>query len=161
MILKEGNLVFNFSDALNGYKFDETDKNKKHYHGLSHCMKAIDFIVELETDYLFVEVKDFHNPEQYDDDRNFNELRNILKTKLRDSLLYKFAENQLDKPVRYLCLMTLDNALNSRLMKELKRIIPEGIPSTTSWKRALATSCIVANIDRWNRNFPKWKVRRV
>lgn len=161
MILQEGNLEFDFTDALDGYKFDESDKDKEHFHGLSHCMKAVDFIIELETDYLFVEVKDFHNPGQYNDDRSFKDLKNKLKIKLRDSLLYKFGEAQLDKPVRYLCLMTLDDALNSRLMKELKRIIPEGIPPATSWTRPLADSCIVANIERWNSNFPKWEVRRV
>ncbi len=161
MILQEGNLKFNFTDAVDGFKFDETDKNNEHYHGLSHCMKAVDFIVELETDYLFVEVKDFHNPEQYSDPESFKELKNKLKIKLRDSLLYRFGEDQLDKPVRYLCLMTLEDALNSRLMKELKRIIPEGIPPTTKWKTPLAKSCIVANIDRWKQNFPKWEVCRV
>ena len=161
MILKEGELEFNFTNAIDGYKFDETHKENKHYHGLSHCMKAVDFIVELDTDYLFVEVKDFHNPEQYNDANSFKDLKNKLKTKIRDSLLYKFGEDQLNKSVRYLCLMTLEDALNSRLMKELKRIVPEGIPSTTSWKRSLADSCIVVNIDRWNKNFPKWKVRRL
>lgn len=160
MILQEGNLKFNFTNAVDGFKFDETDKNNEHYHGLSHCMKAVDFIVELETDYLLVEVKDFHDPEQYNDSESFKKLKNNLKTKLRDSLLYRFAEDQLDKPVRYLCLMTLEDALNSRLMKEIKRIIPEGI-SSKRWKRPLVKSCIVANINRWNRNFPKWKVRRI
>ena len=160
MILKEGELEFNFSDALDGYKFDETDQTSEHYHGLSHCMKAVDFIIELESDYLFVEVKDFHDPRQYEEADNFKKLKNTLKTKLRDTLLYQLAKDQLDKSVRYLCLMTLDDALNSRLMKELKRIVPEGIPPTTSWKRTLADSCVVANIETWNRNFPKWAVRR-
>ena len=160
MILRESGLEFDFTDAIDGFKFDEPDKQNHHYHGLSHCMKAVDFIIELQNDYLLVEVKDFHDPEQYHNSDSFKKLRNDLKTKLRDSLLYRFAEDQLDKPVRYLCLMTLEDALNSRLMKELKRIVPEGIAST-KWKRSLAKSCIVANIDRWNMNFPKWKVRRI
>lgn len=160
MILREGELEFDFTDALNGFKFDETDKQNKYYHGLSHCMKAVDFIIELENDYLLVEVKDFHDPEQYNDSESFNNLKNILKIKFRDSLLYRTAEDLLDKPIRYLCLMTLEDALNSRLMKELKKIVPEGIASTR-WKKPLATSCIVANINRWNNNFPKWRVRRM
>ncbi len=160
MILRESGLEFDFSDAINGFKFDETDKYSENYHGLSHCMKAVDFIIELENDYLLVEVKDFHDPGQYKESKSFKNLRNNLKTKFRDTLLYRFAEDQLDKPVRYLCLMTLEDALNSRLMKELKIIVPEGIASTR-WKHPLAKSCIVANIDRWNKNFPKWKVRRL
>ncbi len=105
MILIEGGLEFNFSDAIYGFKFDETDKHNEHYHGLSHCMKAVDFIIELENDYLFVEVKDFHDPERYRDSEGFKKLKNDLKIKLRDSLLYRFAEDRIDKPVRYLCLI--------------------------------------------------------
>ncbi len=160
MILKEGELEFDFTDAIHGFKFDEGDKQNENYHGLSHCMKAVDFIIELENDYLLVEVKEFHDPEKYNESESFKKLKNDLKIKFRDSLLYRFAEDQLDKPVRYLCLMTLEDALNSRLMKEIRRIVPEGIP-TTRWKRPLTKSCIVANVDRWNRNFPKWKVRRI
>ena len=160
MILREGELEFDFTDALNGFKFDETDKQSEYYHGLSHCMKAVDFIIELENDYLLVEVKDFYDPAQYHNSDSFKKLRNDLKIKLRDSMLYRFAENLLDKPIRYLCLMTLEDALNSRLMQELKRIVPEGIASTR-WEKPLAKSCIVANINRWNINFPKWQVRRI
>ena len=160
MILQEGSLEFDFADAIDGFKFDETDRFSEHYHGLSHCMKAVDFIVELETDYLLVEVKDFHDPGQYEAPESFNKLRNDLKIKFRDSLLYRFAEEQLNKPIRYLCLMTLENPLNSRLMNELKRIVPEGVASSR-WQRPLVESCIVANIDRWNQNFPKWNVRRI
>jgi len=95
MILREGGLEFDFSDAINGFKFDETDKYSETYHGLSHCMKAVDFIVELENDYLLVEVKDFHDPGQYTESESFKKLRNNLKTKFRDTLLYRFAEDQL------------------------------------------------------------------
>ena len=31
-------------------------------HGLTHCMKAVDFIVELHDRYLFIEFKDPDNP---------------------------------------------------------------------------------------------------
>lgn len=160
MILREGELEFDFSDAVNGFKFDETNKQSRYYHGLSHCMKAVDFVIELENDYLFVEVKDFHSPGEYNGFEKFTTLKNSLKLKYRDTLLYRFAENRLNRPVRYLCLTTLEDALTSRLMKEMRRIIPEDIASAR-WEAPIAKSCIVANIKRWNSKFPKWKVRRI
>ena len=50
-LLREGDLEVEFVDANNGRKFDEE-------YGLSHCMKAVDFIVEFEDRYLFIEFKD-------------------------------------------------------------------------------------------------------
>ena len=40
----------------NARKFDD------HSHGLSHCMKAVDFVVELPHLYLFIEFKDPEHP---------------------------------------------------------------------------------------------------
>ncbi|MGB5157331.1 hypothetical protein [Desulfobacterium sp. N47] len=55
---------FDFTDAIDAFVFDEKDNSKQTYHGLSHAMKAVDLIVELENEYLFVEVKDFHAPNE-------------------------------------------------------------------------------------------------
>lgn len=160
MILREGDLEFCFSDAINAFKFDENDNTSKYYHGLSHCMKAVDFIVELEKYYLFVEVKDMYSPDEYYKPDKFNHLSNVLKEKFRDTFLYRYSENKLDKPVHYLCLINLENALVVTLMKRLKIILPEGLNSKR-WERPLAKSCIVANIERWNSRFPKWEVKRI
>lgn len=43
---------------LLGRKFDDEAA-----HGLSHCMKAVDFIIELPERLLFVEFKDPENPQ--------------------------------------------------------------------------------------------------
>ena len=56
-ILTEDNLQITFPDDANVMKFDD-DKS----HGLSHCMKAVDFIVELEDRVSFIEIKDFEHP---------------------------------------------------------------------------------------------------
>ncbi len=52
MIFEEGNLTFDFSRATASKRFDGSG------HGLSHCMKAVDFIVEVEHNILFIEAKD-------------------------------------------------------------------------------------------------------
>jgi hypothetical protein len=46
MILQEGTLQFDFAGAVDAYKFDEQDPTMATFHGLSHCMKAVDFVVE-------------------------------------------------------------------------------------------------------------------
>ena len=52
-VLREGDLQITINDAIEARKFDDEAS-----HGLSHCMKAVDFVVELPDRYLFIEVKD-------------------------------------------------------------------------------------------------------
>ncbi len=149
---------FVFNDAIDAFIFDEKDKNKPEFHGLSHAMKAVDIIVELEETYLFIEVKNFHDPASYHDSESFNYLRESLKYKYRDTYLYRLAEKKLDKPVRYLCLLTLENPLISRMNKEMRIQLPVGMP-VARWKDTLVDTCAVLNVERWNHNFPKWPVQ--
>lgn len=160
MKIEADGFEFDFQDALDAFVFDEKDRSSPVYHGLSHAMKAVDLIVELENDYLFVEVKDFHEPDTYQDGNCFNHLRDVLTHKCRDSFLYRWAQRKTDKPVRYLCLLTLDNALVSRMNKEIRLHIPAGM-AAEKWRRPIVKSSAVLNEERWNRNFPRWPVRRV
>ena len=150
---------FDFTDAINAFVFDEKDKSLPTYHGLSHAMKAVDLVVELENEYLFVEMKDFHAPDDYHDKDHFKHLRNSLKYKYRDTFLYRWAENKIEKPVYYLCLLTLDNALVSRMNKEVRIHLPPGQP-IDRWKKEIVHKSLVLNEERWNKNFPKWPVRK-
>jgi hypothetical protein len=172
MKIEADGFSFDFTDAIDAFVFDEKNKNQPHYHGLSQAMKAVDIIVELDNDYLFIEIKDFHAPDDYnfqnavadeqkkEKRRHFNHLREVLKYKYRDTWLYRWAENKTDKPIRYLCLLTLDNAQISALNNELRRLLPIG-NAGSRWHREIARSCVVVNIERWNRNFPIWQVTRL
>ena len=151
---------FDFTDAIDVFVFDEADRTKPRYHGLSHAMKAVDLVVELENAYLFVEVKDFHSPEDYQGGDHFDHLRETLKGKYRDSWLYRWAENKVDKPIRYLCLLTLENALISRMNKEMQKQLPPGMP-VPRWQRSIAEACVVLNLKRWNSKFSAWPVSRI
>ncbi|MBH2042892.1 MAG: hypothetical protein I8H87_05000 [Comamonadaceae bacterium] len=171
MRIEADGFEFHFPDALDVFCFDEKDKTRPHFHGLSHAMKAVDLVVELPTDYLFIEIKDFHAADDYDfkraldtaqrDERQacFNHLREVLKHKFRDTWLYRWAEGKVDKPIRCLCLLTLDNALLSVMGKELQRQLPVG-SAGPRWSGALVQSCVVLNLARWNANFPRWPVAR-
>lgn len=167
MRLIEGDLVFEFNNAVDAFKFDETDKTSVHYHGLSHCMKGVDFIVELQDIYLFVEIKDPGNSlateerrEKFKTKAASGELIPELVQKYRDTFLYRWAENKIDKPIKYVCLVTLENALVSSLMKQLKKHVPEG-DAGLRWQHGIAQSCIIANIKTWNHSFNQWPVQRV
>ncbi|WP_435549674.1 hypothetical protein [Desulfobacterium sp. N47] len=90
---------------------------------------------------------------------HFNHLTEFLKYKYRDSFLYRWAENKIEKPVYYLCLLTLDNALVSRMNKEVRIQLLPGRP-IDRWEKEIAHKTLVVNEDRWNKNFPKWPVSR-
>jgi len=160
MILREGPLQFDFSDAKAAFKFDEQDRSASAYHGLSHCMKAVDFLVEYDDHYLFIEVKIPRSPARYASEHDISDLIKNLTQKFRDTFLYRWAEDKLDKPVHYHCLIELDNAQTLHLMHQLKRHLPtERCP--IRWQRPLAHVCTVANRETWNAVFPNIQVRHV
>lgn len=173
MIVVADGYRFNFKDAINVFKFDDTDPASQTFHGAP--MKAVDIIAELSDVYLFIEVKEY--PASYDPDAITGEkacseidcqkrpkhsewLKNTLKYKFRDSFLYRYAENKTEKPVYYLCLLNFDNALNSVMQKNLRNELPVG-KASARWVKTLAQSCQVLNLEAWNRNFPKWPAQKV
>jgi len=169
-VVETDGFEFCFTDALDAFVFDEKDKTKPTLHG--GWMKAVDIVAEFKDAYVYVELKDYDDPSVYDvlnattDDevsdrqKNFKWLKNYLKYKFRDSYLYRYAEEKVEKDVHYICLLTFDNALNSRMQKSLKRELPVGKLSRR-WIRELAKSCKVVNLDKWNENFPKWPAKRL
>lgn len=172
MRIEVDGVAFDFTDALDAFIFDEKDRSKPTFHG--QPMKAVDVVAEFEDAYVYVEVKDFYNPEIYNeksaDDIDetalrtrrdyFKWLKNYLKYKYRDSYLFRHAENKVDKPIHYICLLNFDNALNVTMKKALSRELPVGVASKR-WQRKIATSCQVVNMERWNANFPKWPISRI
>jgi len=109
-------------------------------------MKAIDIVAEFDEAYVFVEMKNFDDPAMYDTKTfvseeelkekrgHFKWLKNYLKYKYRDSFLFRYAEQKADKPIHYVCLLTLDNAQNTTMRKALQKELPVGLTSNR-WKR--------------------------
>lgn len=175
MRIQAGGFEFDFPGALDAYVFDEQAQTARHYHGLSHAMKAVDLVVEMPTDTLFIEIKDFFAPDDYNfkaatspDQRRtrrqlVNHLMHVLVHKFRDTWLYRWSErsdNAPEKPVRYLCLLTLDNGLLGILNKELRQTLPVGVAGPR-WQRELGASCAMLNTQRWASLFPAWSLRRI
>ena len=164
-ILTEGNLQIVINDAVAARKFDDAG------HGLSHCMRAVDFIVELPDHYLFIEFKDPQHPDapaqaaaRYSRQFQSGAIDEELKYKYRDSFLYEWASGRADKPIDYLVLIALDDLEDSDLLvgqERLEQKLPLRGPRSAPWLRPLARGCVVANIDFWNRRFPHYPVRRL
>lgn len=156
---------FDFTDALHAFVFDEKDSRKPTFHG--QPMKAVDILVELTEAYLFIEIKNYDDSEAYNflsvsdegelkkRQDGFKWLKNYLKYKYRDTYLYRYAEDKVDKPVHYICLLNFDNALNNVMRKALQKELPVG-KASSHWKREIASSCQVMNLQKLNENFPKW-----
>ncbi|MCF6345387.1 MAG: hypothetical protein L3J00_02835 [Thiomicrorhabdus sp.] len=163
MYLTEREFKFDFSNAMKAFKFDEEDQTSPCYHGATHCgMKAVDFIVEREHDWLFIEVKDYCHPRASVEGLDKPKLRSALIMKYKDTFLYRWAEGLIDdKPINYVCLVELgDDALILNLMDDLKKQLPIGLPSKR-WKNELLKSVIVVNIARWSVHFPEYPVIRI
>ena len=164
MTLTEGTVQITFSDAIDGRKFDDGAT-----HGLSHCMKAVDFIVELPERFLFVEIKDagaLQSPEAHT--KEFRErfkrgqLDESLKYKYRDSLLYEWASGRAHKPIDYFVLITgIDKKVLLSRLDALKRKLPSLGPSSLPWSRPIVSKIGIFNMETWNVRFPHYPVIRV
>ena len=161
---------FDFPDAIDAFIFDEIDNKSPNFHGVP--MKAVDIIAEFNDSYIFVEMKNYGDSSDYDfttatgehetNERkdHFKWLKNYLKYKYRDSYLFRHAEEKVDKPIHYICLLTFDNAINTLMQKALRKELPVG-KASKRWQKAIAASCQVVNVDRWNLNFPRWPIKQI
>lgn len=156
-ILAEGDLQITLPAAVVGRKFDDETT-----HGLSHCMKAVDFIIELQ---------DPENPKSHAGDKaNFiqkflsGQLDTDLKTKYRDSWLYEWAQGRIKKPITYLVLLGISTLSEADLLARidaLKRQIPVTGPGDQPWKQPFIAECAVLNLAAWNKVLPQFSVNRI
>lgn len=163
--MTERNLQIKFPPDAMPRRFDDES------HGLSHCMKAVDFIVELKDRYYFIEFKDPQNPGMSLEERNdylMNFLTGIIdedfKYKFRDTFLYEWASERADKPIFYLVLIALDTLTDAELLArtdDLKRKIPLSGPSSGAWKRRFVAGCAVFNIAAWNKRMKNYPISRL
>ena len=162
----EEDLELEVRRVVDARKFDDSPS-----HGLSHCMKAVDFIVERPDSYLFIEFKDPQDPKakaqaRKEFSRNFKrgKLDEDFKYKFRDTFLYEWAAGRVDKPVDYLMLIALDSLTVTELgtrTVELQRKLPLENPNPGMWIRPLVRSCTVFNIASWNSKFSDLTVTRL
>ena len=159
----EDDLQVTFNNVVRARRFDDSS------HGLSHCMKAVDFVIELDDRYLFIEFKDPENPNIPTQHRaaaiqnlQTSEFDEDLKYKFRDTFLYEWAAGRADKPVDYYVLIDVnDRSLLSRRLDLLERNLPQKPPRSGAWIELIVHRCGVFNIADWNAEFPDYQVRRL
>ncbi|MCY3801782.1 MAG: hypothetical protein OXG46_09395 [Chloroflexi bacterium] len=161
----ERDLQITFNNVKSAQKIDGPS------HMLGHCMKAVDFVVELPNCYLYVEFKDPQDPESTDERRQefvsrflSGQLDRDFVYKYRDSFLYEWASGKADKPIRYFVLIALDSLDSAALLRRtdaLKRQLPLDGPKSNSWTRPIVEGCEVFNIDKWNSHFSDYPIIRL
>lgn len=164
IVLTEGNLKITIPDGT-ARKFD--DKS----HGLSHCMKAVDFIIEKDDRFLFIEFKDPEHPSSKKSDKSkfvkeflAGNIDKNLKYKYRDSFLYEWASGRANKPIYYLVLVAIESLTEADLSArtdDLKRKLPLQGPPSEIWKHQLVAGCAVFNIATWNKKLSSYPVARI
>jgi hypothetical protein len=166
-ILQEGGIQIEIPAALSWRKFDAPTT-----HGLTHCMKAADLIVELEDRILFIEIKDPSQAIGMADDakKHFvdqllsGHLDQDLAYKYRDSFLYEWAARRHAKPIYYLVLVAFERLTPADLLARtdaLKRSLPRVAPKIADWKRPIVNGCLVLSLSAWNDEFPEYPAQRV
>ena len=164
--LTEGNLQITFPQHMSVRHFDNPDT-----HGLSQYMKAVDFVVEANDRILFIEFKDPDHPqarsearEKFVDNFRSGKLNEDLKYKYRDSFLYEWASSNIEKPIYYWVLISLEQATEADLLArtdDLKRKIPLLGPRSGVWTRQIVADCMIFNVQTWNRHLPDFPVSRL
>lgn len=165
-VLSERDLRITLPAGVTGRKFDDGST-----HSLTHCMKAVDFIVELDDRTLFIEFKDPDDPaaaperqQLFMEEYRSGALDNKLKAKYRDSFLYEWGSGRVSKPIYYLVLIGASALTEADLLARtdaLRRQIPVLGPSDKPWKKSFVAGCAVMNIAAWNKALPQYPVSRL
>lgn len=165
MILREGQLEFDFADCVKATRMDGSDSP------MPETMRKVDFIIEEQDRVLLVEVKDpsdthtsQRNREKFIRRLNSGQLINEnLVRKCRDTYTYLHLMEKDSKPFTYVVLISLYEhkakkdlfgPLQDKLRKRLRK---EG---RQPWKRRYVAACIVVNMAKWNELFPYPAARR-
>ena len=169
-MLIEDELEFDFKAAVNAVRFDNEN------HKMAHCMKAVDFLVEWDEEFWFVEVKDPSSSKIPNTYKNQNLMKFIdkmrtqslfaheLGPKLKDSFLYLYLSKRLpQKKIKYLVLIAvefLDSALLVNSMEHLKRYTCLLGPDNSYWPERYLDSVAIYNVKTWNEKLKKCPVKR-
>lgn len=160
----EGRISIDFSNAIMAQKFDSKENNK-----LSHCMAAVDIIVEIKSHILFIEVKDPDHPQARASDRaefiqklkNKSHIQGFAR-KYRDSYIYQCAKRAVTKPVKYIVLVLcndLTKADFSAATSDLSRKIPTDDYVPQEWHRGICNNSIILDYDGWRQHFPSLPIK--
>ena len=164
--LKEGDIEITVPPGVIARKFDDPPS-----HGLTNCMKAVDFVVDLPERRLFIEIKDPQDPRATENKATSFVAKFLkggldydLRYKYRDSFLYELASGNDDRPIHYYVIVAISSLSPADLLDRtdaLKRAVPLRGPRSGAWKRRIVQDCMVFNIETWNRHQPRLQLSRI
>lgn len=166
----EGDLYFDFSNTIYAENFELSGKG----HGLSDLLKAVDFIVEDNTEYYLIEVKNPENskiPAKHLEEIRQKYLQRVktgqinadLFIKLRDSLIFQSLNKGIPNKnmiyVVFIGLSSLDSAMLLAIKEDFirhSRLLsgPKG-----KWKKGFHV--LFLNFESWNAHLGKFKVKKI
>ncbi|UZQ50281.1 hypothetical protein [Clostridium kluyveri] len=165
--MKEGRFRFDFSSAISKYKPDDCTLN-----GLG----GVDFVVELEDKFLFIELKDIENnkvPREQKKEwierlkvRKENLFLMDLGVKFKDTLIRRWAkEENFDKPIWYLIIIEfkeMNAAQKIKLSEELSGKLPTCIKAKFGFKKEIRIKRrMILSIKDWIEKFPEFQVTEI
>lgn len=169
---QEGDLYFDFREAKSVISLDKHGRG----HGLTHVMKAVDFVVEWDDQFWLIEVKNPENskiPREHRDQAKqefFNKIesRSLISSELFpkfiDSLVYLGLDSGIPtKPMRYLTLIALASltpvqcsTLSDALLSHSKSLLHG---PKNGWSKGFSVHLF--NLELWNRALPFCPVTRI
>ncbi len=160
MTLIENDLQFEFNDIENEEKFDRDEIREK------SNLKTVDFLVEYNDCYRFIEVKDLdcpnpQNPDEFMKKFKSGSLIESLAMKYRDSKFYLLHTKRPIKKYQYLVLIAsknIDSAMLLNKQEQLKAKIPI---EHKNWDKASLDVCAILNIDKWKKCYGENSIKRI
>ncbi|MAF95003.1 MAG: hypothetical protein CMM60_04535 [Rhodospirillaceae bacterium] len=170
MVIREGELEFDFSGAREFEKLDRQERDAAS-RPIPHGMKFVDFVVEEEDRVLLIEVKDPSCGQVPSSERTDFLKRMEHKTlihyelvpKARDTYTFLHLMKRDEKPFFYVVLLGLEefnlDALflpnfKDRLLQRLRQ------ESDHPWRRDYVADCVVATVSNWRAIFPNYPLTR-
>lgn len=166
--LEELDLAIAFNNAVvPPLKFDQQDPDHADFHDLEN-MPRVDFVVELDKEVYFIELKDTNRPDAADPG-GATFMKKIASGKVEQSLaekylytfFFRWAENRLNKQVHYVCLITLEDPMVNILADDLAATLRHLLKPSKRWTRQPLASCQVHSLQSWAEAFPEWPIRRM
>lgn len=155
MTLTKNDIEFDFDSAIDAMMLG-SEATGKHSN-----IRLVDFVVEFDDRYLFVEVIGTQNKKSQNDWRAFTseKLCNTLARKYRDSVFFYLFGRTGRKEIEYSVLFVpteVEPVLIMALQDELKRRIPVSHPL---WEKESSLSCTIMNMAQWEKRYGEDSVR--
>jgi len=160
MTLQENDLVFNFEGAIDEIRFDDGA------HGSSDSIQPVDFLIEFDDHYRFIEVKDPDCPnpanvESFRQKLNSGILIRKLAGKYRDTFFSFSFQQKAQKKIQYIVVLAMSELTPAQLLTRTGQLQKEIPIRHSNWKEDAAVACGIFNLNQYLERFGNGSVMRI